>query len=98
MILERYEKQPAELKDYDIDYAEWLAPVSDTLNTVIATVTSADEDTPTLTCNTVFVSPTSAKFWVAGGTDGVKYKLTATATTVGGRVDQSELVFTVKDR
>jgi hypothetical protein len=97
MILERYEKQPAELKDYDIDYAEWLAPVSDTLNTVGAAVTSDDEETPALTCNAVFVSPTSAKFWVAGGTAGVKYKLTATATTYGGRVDQSELVFTVKD-
>lgn len=98
MILERYEKQPAELKDYDINYSEWLSPVSDTLTNVVATITSDDEETPTLTCNAVFTSPTTAKFWVAGGTDGVKYKLTATATTLGGRIDQSELVFKVVDR
>lgn len=98
MILERFEKQPAELKDYDINYAEWLSPVSDTLVNVVATITSDTEAVPTLTCNAVFLSPTSAKFWVAGGTSGVKYKLTATATTNGGRIDQSELVFSVKDR
>jgi len=97
MILERHTKQPGELKDYDIDYQDWLEPVSDTLQNVTAAITSDDEETPTLVCNAVFVSPTLAKFWMAGGTAGVKYKLTATATTVGGRIDQSELVFTIKD-
>lgn len=99
MILGRYEKQPAEVKDYDIDYADWLAPVTDTLDTAVAAVTCLTDPTDTsLVCNTVFVSPTTAKFWMAGGTAGQKYKLTATATTTGGRVDESELIFTVKDR
>lgn len=99
MILEKYEKQPAEVKDYDIDYEEWLAPVSDTLNTVVAAITCLTDAADTaLVCNAVFVSPNTAKFWIAGGTAGQKYKLTATATTSGGRIDQSELVFTVKDR
>jgi hypothetical protein len=99
MILERYEKQPAELKDYDISYTEWLAPVSDTLlnaSTAVSCLTNP-EDTA-LVCNATFVSPQSVKVWMAGGTDGERYKATVTVTTAGGRIDQSELVFSVKDR
>lgn len=98
MILEKFVKQPAEVKDYDIDYSEWLAPLADTLSTVIAAVTCTTDPADTaLNCDVVFVSPQKAKFWMSGGTTGQKYKLTATATTNGGRVDQSELVFAIKD-
>ncbi len=38
MILETYIKQPAEYKDYDVNYAEWLADPVDTLYDVTATV------------------------------------------------------------
>jgi len=37
------------------------------------------------------------KFWVSGGTPGKKYKLTSLVTTVGGRTDESELIFTIKE-
>jgi hypothetical protein len=99
MILEKYEKQPAEVKDYDIDYSEWLAPMGDALQDVTTAITCVTDPTDTaLVCNAVFTSPTQAKFWMAGGTDGQRYKLTAQATTQGGRLDESELIFTVKDR
>jgi hypothetical protein len=98
MILDKYTKQPGETKDYDIDYSEWLSPLTDTLSGVTAAVECLTDPTDiALVCNTVFVTTTTAKFWMSGGTAGNKYKLTATATTTGGRTDESELVFNIKD-
>lgn len=98
MILATYEKQPAEYKDYDIDYSQWLTPADDTISLVTTTVTSTTEAVPTLSVdliqNTVYVS----KLWVAGGTVGVKYKITVLLTTLDGRIDESELIFNIKDR
>lgn len=101
MILETYEKQPAERKDYDIDYAKWLGPSSDTLDevtVVVVCLSDADESPAALECDLVEVSLVQAKFWMSGGTANARYKLTATATTIGGRVDESELIFKVKER
>ena len=98
MILATYEKQPAEYKDYDIDYSKWLTPADDVISSVTATVTSTTEDSPTLEVdniqNTVYV----AKLWLANGTVGVKYKVTVLMTSAGGRIDESELIFNIKDR
>ena len=98
MILAKYEKQPAEVKDYDIDYAEWLGPVGDTVATATTTVTCDTEPVPTLEIDSIMKSTTAVKLWVSGGTAGVRYKVTVKMTTAGGRLDESELVFTVKDR
>lgn len=98
MILAKYEKQPAEVKDYDIDYAEWLGPVGDTVATATTTVTCDAEPVPTLLVDSVETSDTLVKLWVSGGTGGVSYKVTVRMTTAGGRLDESELVFKVKDR
>lgn len=101
MILAKYEKQPAEVKDYDIDYAEWLGPVGDTVATAVAVVTSDAEPVPTLEVDSVGTSGTTVKLWVSGGTAGVRYKITVLMTTAGAagktRKDESELVFTVKE-
>ena len=98
MILAKYEKQPAEVKDYDIDYAEWLGPVADEVASATADVTSDTEPTPTLVVDSIEDSTTVVKLWISGGTAGVRYKVTVKLTTAGGRLDESELVFTVKDR
>lgn len=98
MILAKYEKQPAEVKDYDIDYAEWLGPVGDTVASTTAIVTSVTEAVPTLEIDSIEESTTTVKLWVSGGTGGVSYKVTVQMTTAGGRLDESELVFKVKDR
>lgn len=98
MILKTYTKQPLEIKDYDIDYAPWLLPMSDTLDAVDVTIVCIDDPTDTtLVCDEVLHTTVVAKFWVRGGTAGRRYKLTANASTVGGRVDESELVFAVRD-
>ena len=98
MILAKYEKQPAEVKDYDIDYSEWLGPVADTVASTTAIVTSVTEAVPTLEIDSIMETSTTVKLWVSGGTGGVSYKVTVQMTTTGGRLDESELVFKVKDR
>ena len=98
MILERFTKQPAEVKDYDVDYAEWLDPKSDSLDTAVAVVTCITDPTDTaLVVNTVEVDLKSVKLWVSGGTDKQRYKVTIQALTLGGRLDESELIFSIKD-
>ena len=98
MILSRYTKQPVEVKDYDIDYSEWLGPVADTVASTTAIVTSVTEAVPTLEIDSIMESSTAVKLWISGGTAGVSYKVTVQMTTTGGRLDESELVFKVKDR
>ncbi|MEO8021069.1 hypothetical protein [Polaromonas sp.] len=100
MILGKHDKQPAEVKDYPIDYSEWLSeiPAGDTLASAIAvaTCTTTPADTA-LVVDQVIVSPIGVAVWLSAGTDGETYKVTVTATTVGGRVDQSEITVRVKD-
>lgn len=98
MILATYEKQPAEYKDYDIDYSQWLTPADDTISLVTTTVTSTTEASPTLVVNLIQNTVYFSKLWVAGGTAGVKYKITVRMTTLDGRIDESELIFNIKDR
>lgn len=98
MILETFEKQPAEIKDYDVDYSPWLLPMADTLADVTASVTNVDDpDDVSLECFLVLHTTMTSKFWMRGGVDGERYKLTIQALTAGGRLDESELIFTVRD-
>lgn len=98
MILAKYTKQPAEFKDYDVDFAPWLLPMGDTLDDVqVSIVCETDEGDTSLVCSEVQLTTTRCKLWIAGGTVGQKYKVTLLTTSVGTRVDESELVFTIKD-
>lgn len=99
MRLATYDKQPNEVKDYDIDYAPWLLPMGDTLDEVPLPIIECltDPDDTSLECREVLHTLTKAKFWMVGGTAGNRYKLTALASTVAGRIDESELIFTIKD-
>lgn len=98
MILDRKEKQPVEIKDYPINYAEWLVESSDTLSNVTANITCiTDSDDTSLTVHNLTLAPTAVSVWLAGGTDGHRYKVSVTVDTVGGRKDQSEFIVKVKD-
>lgn len=98
MILETYTKQPSEFKDYDIDYSVWLSDPVDTLFDVTTSVECVSTPGNTsLTVQRVDMTQQTVKLWVAGGASGEKYKITVRATTTGGRIDESELVFKVKD-
>lgn len=93
-LIATFEKQPADVLDYDIDYATWL-PDSDEIATAVATVTPADglEVETTL----LIQNNTRVKIWVSGGVTGTTYKVEITVTTDDGRVKQDEIRFRVKE-
>jgi hypothetical protein len=98
MILDTKQKQPVEVKDYPIDYSEWLGTVNDTIVSVDAQVVClSNPDDAALVVRDVYNSTTAVVVWLSGGTDREKYKVSITVTTAGGRVDQSEFIVKVKD-
>jgi len=101
MNLGKKDKQPADVKDYPVDYTDWLAEIvgGDVLESCIATVECiTDPQDAALVVDQVVVSPKSLAVWLSGGTSGQSYKVTMVTTTAGGRVDESELTIRVKDR
>ena len=100
-ILEKFEKQPADVQDFDIDYTEWLAALSDSApgpgtpvpgpNCLVVTA-----DTGITLVAYVLVNGV-VKVWTSGGTNGKTYKITATVTTHGNRVKQAEIKVKVKE-
>lgn len=99
MILAKYEKQPLEVKDYDVDYTPWLTTITDTLASLATSVVCLTDATDeTLEVDSTTFTDDTVKVWISGGTDGEQYKLTLRVTTTGGRVDESELIFRVRDR
>ena len=92
MILGTFEKQPADVKDYDIDYSAWL-----TAGDVISTATVV-VDSPELKVDSFFTNSTKVKIWLSGGVTNQRYKLTVTVDTDDGRRLQHEFVIKVKDR
>lgn len=96
MIIKTFLKQPAEIKDYDVDYSLWLTPMQDTLDNVEAKVECLDDpDDISMVVERVSITTTLMKVWVKGGTDGYAYKVTLYAVSTGGRLDESELIFAV---
>lgn len=91
MIADKFDKQPAEVQDYDIDFNEYLTAMADTgdSHTVVA-ATGITVDASTLAAGVV-------KVWLSGGTHGTNYKITATLTTTGGRVKEHEILIRVRD-
>lgn len=98
MILGTFHKQPSEVKDYTISYSDWLAGTGDSVDDATVTVVcTSDQSDIALIVNSVNISPTSVTVWLSGGTDRRKYKVTVQASTVGGRIDESEFLVMVKD-
>jgi hypothetical protein len=99
MILMKYDKQPADVKDYDTDYTDWM-PTGDAISTYSASVvclTDTTETSPTLLVDSQEATSLVLKTWLSGGTSGQTYKVTVTITTTGGRTDQAEFKVKVKD-
>ncbi|MFM7011768.1 MAG: hypothetical protein ACKO0Z_20965 [Betaproteobacteria bacterium] len=103
-ILKTYDKQPWEVKDYDIDYRDWLAgtqPADTIANVTTAVSCLTDPPDSTLQVDSVTVANPRVKLMVSGGTSEKTYKVTVRMTTTGVdgfvRKDESELKFNVKD-
>jgi hypothetical protein len=98
MILDKKEKQPIEVKDYPIDYSDWLGEVADTIvNAEAAIVCTSNAEDVALVASNLVISTMGVSVWLSGGTAGEKYKVSVNVTTAAGRVDQSEFIVKVKD-
>lgn len=85
--------QPADVQDFDIEFAEWFPP-GDEIVSVELKVAPAMPMPPSY----AFVSQ-RVKVWVyAGGTSGEKYQISVTATTNDGRVKEVELIVPIKEQ
>ena len=103
MIIVKHTKQPIEVKDYVIDFSQWLTATGDVLDncevTILCTSRTDDPMETTLAVKQVLLNTLlgHVSVWLEKGTDGEKYKVTATVATTGGRVDQSEFTIKVKE-
>lgn len=102
MILGTFEKQPADVLDYDIDFSAVLDG-NDTLassgNPAVPLPLNVVVSPAGLTLGPTFVieNGKTIKQWLSGGNSRQKYKVTITATSNAGRVKQVEFVVGVKD-
>ena len=83
-------KQPGEVLDYDFDFTNHLAE-GDAISTSTVTVAPVG-----LTLGVKTNSSPIVKQWVSGGTADVRYQLTCSVVTTGGRTHEEEMVIPVK--
>lgn len=92
-IIGKFQKQPHEILDYDVDYTEWFSNRSDepaAVNPIEVIV----EDGITLVDATL--TGLIVKIVLSGGTNGTKYKTTVRLTTVAGLVKEADFTVAVK--
>ena len=83
-------KDPDAVKDYGINWADWLGAdtISTSTWTVPATITK-DSDSKTTTTTTI---------WLSGGAAGTVYALTNHIVTAGGRKEDQTIEVRVPER
>ena len=101
-VLDRFHKQPDEIKKYQVTYAEWLADGETVTNvdTEVSVVNPAASDVgePTLTIGTTSIpGGTVFQYYVSSGTDGKTYKVTFKASTSDAQLVEGEIEFKVSD-
>lgn len=89
--MKKFDKQPSEVLDYDIDASEWL-PSGD--NVIGASVTV---DNATLVVDKTTINDDRIKIWLSSGTDGITYKVTTKINTEDGRTKEVDFSVKVKD-
>lgn len=85
-------KDPDEVVDYDLSWAEQMAADSDTIATSTWTVPTG------ITKNSVSNTTTRTKIWFSGGTAGQTYSCVNRVVTAGGRTFDQTMKLKVKDR
>ncbi len=85
-------QQPADRRDYDVGFDQWFPPGDYIVASTIAVLPTG----PTVT--RVFPAlGRVVKVWFNGGTTGITYKVTLSATTNDGRIKEVELKIKVKE-
>lgn len=99
-ILGKFQKQSAEILDYDVDFTEWFSNRVDT-PAVVSPLSIVAEAGITVVGSSL--TGMVAKVILSGGTAAAtgappsKYKITVRLTTTSGLVKEADFVVTVKD-
>ena len=84
--------QPADTQDFDIEFSEWFPP-GDEIVSVVLKAQPAMPMPPSYA-----IEAQRVKVWIyAGGTSGMKYQISVTATTNDGRTKEVELIVPIKE-
>ncbi len=95
-ILEKYEQQPGERLDRDIDFNTlFLSALNDTAPGPSGVEVFAQPEG--ITVDDFELIQGKVKVWLTGGTSGTTYKITARVTTTVGRVKEAEIAVKVKE-
>lgn len=84
-------KDPDENLDYSFNWADYLSPSSDTIESVVFAAVGA-------TLGTVSNTTTLATAFVSGGVSGSTATLSCAITTAQGRVAQRSVFLKIKER
>lgn len=93
-IVGKFQKQPSEILDYDVDYTDWFSNRIDTPASVnpVAIVAEAG-----ITVVGSSITGDIVKVILSGGTSGTKYKITVRLTTASGLLKEADFTVTVKE-
>lgn len=95
-IIGNYTKQAGEIESYSVDYSQDLDD-GDSITGATATI---DQDQKLTLVYCTFISVPGdqrARVMLSQGTDGVKYKVTVTATTQQGRKFEDEFYVKIRE-
>ena len=96
MALKRFDKQPAEVKDFDVTFGDALDAYSDEARALDPVEIGPVPTGITLDTVEWVASTRTMKFWVSGGVEG-RYTLTAWLHTSGGRRWEADIQIAVKE-
>lgn len=88
-------QQIAENRDYDIDYTDALSPSSDTVASVVASVSPTTS--PPLQVTGVVFGTLFSKTWVTAGVDKTVYCVTVVTTSTAGRIIEDEFEIEIEE-
>lgn len=92
MSIRRFTKDPDAVLDYTVDWSDWLIP-GDWIISVVASVSPAG-----LVVDYTSWTDDLAIVWLSGGSVGVRYSVTVSVVTAGGREDSRSIAVVVKGR
>lgn len=96
-VIGKDSKQPNEVLDWDVSFAEWMRP-GDEIDTVHVDIRLlSGPDTDLLMVDQVQNTARLSKVWLRGGADGARYRVQLRAATIHGRAKEAEFDISVKE-
>ena len=89
-----FTKDPDAVKDYTIDWSEWLEDIADTIT---SSSWEVDEGSG-LTIDSDSSTTTAATVWLSAGTEGTRYRVRNRIVTDGGRTEDQSLFIRIREQ